>query len=263
MNILPLIAFALIALAAVLESIFAFKKGSRGDPASPWLLLTAASLLIAFFIARSVVIDFFALTGTYESLVFYSAFVALFCGVYGLQKRIPVLPFVRFGTTIFALGLLAVANSPLAPKDALFPIPALKSGWLALHVSLAFVGEAFFVVSFVSALAFLSSKDESRKKEYDRVTYTAVALGYPVFTAGALIFGAIWAERAWGAWWSWDPKETWALVTWLVYTLYLHIRFIKKRSDRLPALVSVIGFLCTLFTFFGVNFLLSGLHSYG
>jgi ABC-type transport system involved in cytochrome c biogenesis permease subunit len=84
-----------------------------------------------------------------------------------------------------------------------------------------------------------------------------------VFTVGALVFGAVWAEQAWGAWWSWDPKETWALVTWLVYTFYLHVRLIRKKTGALPAWISVIGFACTLFTFFGVNFLLSGLHSYG
>lgn len=79
---------------------------------------------------------------------------------------------------------------------------------------------------------------------------------------GALIFGAIWAESAWGSYWSWDPKETWALVTWIVYTLYLHVRLIMKRSDRIVALISVVGFVFTIFTFLGVNYLLSGLHSY-
>ena len=161
------------------------------------------------------------------------------------------------------VGLLAIANSPIAPKAVLAPIPALRSGWLVLHVSFTFVGEAFFVASFVSALAFLLSKDEKRKLDYDRLTYTSIALGFPVFTAGALIFGAIWAERAWGSWWSWDPKETWALVTWLVYAFYLHTRLTRRRKGALPAVAAVVGFLCTLFTFLGVNYLLPGLHSYG
>ena len=91
----------------------------------------------------------------------------------------------------------------------------------------------------------------------------AVGIGYPVFTAGALVFGAIWAETAWGSWWSWDPKETWALITWLIYTAYLHTRLVKKMRGRTSALLAIIGFLATVFTFFGVNYLLSGLHSYG
>jgi ABC-type transport system involved in cytochrome c biogenesis permease subunit len=72
----------------------------------------------------------------------------------------------------------------------------------------------------------------------------------------------IWAEQAWGSYWSWDPKETWALVTWLTYTLYLHLRFIRGARGKLTALVAVIGFILTMFTFFGVNYLMSGLHSY-
>ena len=263
MTILPVLAFGLLCLAAALQAAFLLRRGSRPDPLSPWLLAAAALLLLAQFALRSIEIRFPALTGTFESLVFYAAFVALVLVLYRLQKRLPFIPLIQFGATIAAAALLAVASSPIAPKEALPPIPALKSGWLALHVSFSFIGEAFFVTSFVAALAFLFVKDPARRAEYDRVTYTSVALGYPIFTAGALIFGAIWAQRAWGSWWSWDPKETWALVTWLVYTFYLHLRLIRRRTDRLAALVAVVGFLCTVFTFFGVNFLLAGLHSYG
>ncbi len=141
-------------------------------------------------------------------------------------------------------------------------MPALQSGWLVLHVAFSFIGEVFFAVGFVSAILQLAAKSEEKRQEYDRVTYTSIAVGYPIFTAGALIFGAIWAEKAWGVWWSWDPKETWALITWLTYTAYLHFRLVRKSTSRLvPALV-IIGFVIAMFTFFGVNFLLSGLHSY-
>ena len=170
---------------------------------------------------------------------------------------------IEFGATISALAMAAIASSPLLPKDALPPIPALKSLWLVAHVALSFVGEAFFVISFAASLAFLFAKDDARRLDYDRITYTSIAVGYPIFTAGALIFGAIWAEQAWGRWWSWDPKETWALITWLVYTLYLHVRLVMKKKDATASWISVIGFLCTVFTFFGVNYLLPGLHSYG
>lgn len=263
MNSLPTIAFALLALSAAVQAVFLLKGGGRQDRASRWLLLAAALLLLATSVARSLAIGFPALTGTFESLVFYAALVCLVVFAYRVQGRLPQLPLVGFGATVVALVLLAVASSPLAPKEALAPVPALKSGWLVLHVSFTFVGEAFFVASFVSALAFLLSRDEEKRLAYDRLTYTAVALGFPVFTAGALVFGAIWAERAWGSWWSWDPKETWALVTWLVYAFYLHVRLTRKRKGALPAVAAVVGFLCTLFTFLGVNYLLPGLHSYG
>jgi ABC-type transport system involved in cytochrome c biogenesis permease subunit len=263
MNALPSLAFVLILAAAAVEAVFLFRRSGVADPASHWMLLAASLALLAVTLSRSIEMGFPALTGTFESLVFYALFVCLVAFAYRVQRRIAFMPAVQFGATIVAAALLAIASSPIAPKGVLAPIPALRSGWLALHVAFSFVGEAFFVVSFVAAIGFLMSRDEARKAEYDRVAYISISIGYPVFTAGALVFGAIWAERAWGAWWSWDPKETWALVTWLVYTFYLHLRVIRKRDDRLPSLVAAIGFLCTVFTFFGVNFLLSGLHSYG
>jgi cytochrome c-type biogenesis protein CcsB len=148
-------------------------------------------------------------------------------------------------------------------KEIMAPIPALQSYWLVLHVSFAFVGEAFFAFSFVAAIYFLLVKDEEKKKRLDRIVYTSIGIGYPIYTAGALIFGAVWAQYAWGSYWSWDPKETWALITWLVYTGYLHTRLVKKWRGNMTALLSIVGFAFTIFTFFGVNYLLSGLHSYG
>jgi ABC-type transport system involved in cytochrome c biogenesis permease subunit len=262
MNILPSIAFAFILASAAIQAPFLFRKDGKPDPASHWVLLAAFLGLAAVAVGRSLAIGFPALTGTFESLVFFSGIVCLIAWTYRMQRRIVFLPLVQFGATIVAAALLAVASSPIAPKEMLAPIPALRSGWLLLHVSLSFIGESFFVASFIASVAFLASKDEKRKIDYDRVAYTSIAAGYPIFTAGALVFGAIWAEQAWGRWWAWDPKETWALVTWLAYTAYLHLRLLRKRRGALPSIVAVFGFLCALFTFFGVNFLLTGLHSY-
>lgn len=262
MNALPTIAFALILASAAVQVFFLFARKDKAEGLSHWLLGAAAILLVVVMVTRSIAMAFPALTGTFESLVFYSALVCLVCLAYRLQRKLPFLPLVQFGATVIAAAILAIGTSPIAPKEVLAPIPALRSGWLALHVAFSFIGEAFFVASFVAALAFLLTKDEEKKLAYDRIAYTAIAVGYPIFVTGAMVFGAIWAEKAWGRWWSWDPKETWALVTCLVYTFYLHVRFIRKRKDSLPSIVAVLGFLCTVFTFFGVNFLLSGLHSY-
>lgn len=257
------IAFVLIIAAAVFQIVFLFRKDSGLDPASHWLLGGSALCMAGVTIQRSLGIGFIALTSTYESLLFYSGMISGLIVAYRFQKRLSYSKFVAFGATIGALVLAAVASSPLLPKDALPPIPALRSGWLIAHVALSFVGESFFIVSFIASLLFLFSKDGTKKIELDRITYTSISVGYPIFTAGALIFGAIWAEQAWGKWWGWDPKETWALITWLVYTLYLHFRLILKKKDAIPSWIAVIGFICTIFTFFGVNYLLPGLHSYG
>jgi ABC-type transport system involved in cytochrome c biogenesis permease subunit len=262
MNALPTIAFALILASAAIQAPYLFRKDGKSDPASHWLLMAAFLALAAVSIYRSVAIGFPALTGTFESLVFFSAFIVLLAWIYRTQVRIVFLPLVQFGATIAAAAFLAVASSPIAPREMLAPIPALRSGWLVLHVSLSFIGESFFVASFAASVAFLASKDERKKRDYDRIAYVSIGAGYPIFTAGALVFGAIWAEQAWGSWWSWDPKEIWALVTWLAYTAYLHLRLFRRRKDSLPSIFAILGFLCALFTFFGVNFLLTGLHSY-
>ncbi len=97
----------------------------------------------------------------------------------------------------------------------------------------------------------------------DYITYKTIAIGFPVFTLGGLIFGAIWADQAWGTYWGWDPKETWSLITWFVYAFFLHSRLLKGWKGKKVAVVSVIGFMAVIFTYLGVNLLLSGLHAYG
>jgi len=258
------IGFALIVMAVALQAVFLLRRENRRDPVSHWLLAGAAILLIATLIDRSVRIRFVAVTDTYESLLFFSAAVCLVLFALRMIRSTRGLsPFVMFGSTIISLVLLAISSSPIAPKGIEPPIPALRSYWLVAHVTLSFVGDAFFVVGFVAAIVMLASRNEDRRADMDRLLATAIGIGYPVFTTGALVFGAIWAETAWGAWWSWDPKETWSLITWLIYAAYLLTRPVRKMRGTGSAVLAIAGFAAAVFTFFGVNFLLSGLHSYG
>jgi ABC-type transport system involved in cytochrome c biogenesis permease subunit len=256
------IAFVVLIGAAVTQAAFLFSRSGKTDWISRYLLLLAAVLLFSVTIYRSIQIRFVAVTNTFESLVFFSGVIALLLFLYILKMKERIFPLIVFGATIVAIALLAIASSPIAAKEIAPPIPALQSYWLVLHVTMSFVGEAFFTVAFVASIYMLATKDPEKSKTADRVTYTSIAVGYPVFTAGALIFGAIWAQQAWGTYWSWDPKETWALITWLVYTAYLHTRFVAKLRGRVSAVLSIVGFAFTIFTFFGVNYLLPGLHSY-
>jgi ABC-type transport system involved in cytochrome c biogenesis permease subunit len=256
------IAFAAMIISGVIQVIYLLRRQRKIDPFSHYILLAAAVLLLTVTIDRSIRIRFVAVTNTFESLVFFSAVIALVLFVYRLRAKDRTIPYINFGATMVAIALLAVASSPIAPQDVVPPIPALQSYWLVLHVTLSFIGESFFVVAFICAIYYLTTRDEERKKNLDRLTYTTIAIGYPIFTVGALIFGAVWAQNAWGAYWSWDPKETWALITWLVYTAYLHTRFVKKFRGRVSAVLAIVGFVFTIFTFFGVNYLLAGLHSY-
>jgi cytochrome c-type biogenesis protein CcsB len=147
-------------------------------------------------------------------------------------------------------------------------IPALKSYWMKIHVPANFIGYGAFSMAAMFGAAwllagrpFFASRLPSRAW-LDELSYKAIALGFVFFTI-ATILGALWAAEAWGGYWSWDPKETWALVVWLNYAAWLHTRLVKNVRGALLAWWSLAGFVITLFAFLGVNMFLSGLHSYG
>jgi len=198
-------------------------------------------------------------TDMYESLSFLSW--ALVLAFLIIDKKFGI-PRIGLFLMLIVIGLIALASSPLMPKQAMPLVPALQSYWLWLHVSVTLVGEAFFAVAFITSLMYLSTRDPAKKEKMDAVSYRCVAVGFPLFTLGGLVFGMIWAFRAWGTYWSWDPKEVWSLITWFVFALYLHARIVMGWKGRRTAVIAVIGFLAALFTYFGVNYLLSGLHSY-
>jgi len=256
------LAFALLLAGFIVQAVYLFRKDRTKDPVSHWIALAAGILLFAEIARRSLAIHFIALTGMFESLIFLACLVSLLVFALRYLKRQQAGRALAFGSTALAIVFLALASSPLAPADLKPPVPALQSGWLVLHVAFTFIGEVFFAAGFVSAILQLAARDEERRRNFDRLAYTSIAIGYPIFTAGALVFGAVWAEKAWGIWWSWDPKETWALITWLTYTAYLHFRLVRNNTSRVISVLVIVGFLIAMFTFFGVNFLLSGLHSY-
>jgi cytochrome c-type biogenesis protein CcsB len=158
-------------------------------------------------------------------------------------------------------------NSKIQPL-----LPALKSNWLIAHVVTCFIGYAAFAVSFGISILYItreSKRDISGGahsllpdlRQLDEINYQMVLFGFLWLSLG-IITGSVWADLAWGAYWSWDPKETWSLITWLIYAALLHARTMKGWRGNRVAWLSIIGFGCVLFTYFGVNFLLGGLHSY-
>uniref|UniRef100_Q31JM7 ABC-type transport system involved in cytochrome c biogenesis, permease component n=1 Tax=Hydrogenovibrio crunogenus (strain DSM 25203 / XCL-2) TaxID=317025 RepID=Q31JM7_HYDCU len=154
-------------------------------------------------------------------------------------------------------------------------VPALKSYWMKIHVPANFVGYGAFSIAAMVGLAYLITEKFQTKnpnsqfvksmpslESMDDLMYKTVALGFAFFTI-ATVLGAMWAAEAWGGYWSWDPKETWALIVWLNYAAWLHIRMSKGWRGRPMALWALVGLLVTTFAFLGVNMFLSGLHSYG
>jgi cytochrome c-type biogenesis protein CcsB len=209
-------------------------------------------------------------TNLYESLVFFAWSVNLFYLVVEWKYRNRtlgafVMP-IAFGTMLFAL----TNESSIQPL-----VPALQSYWLHAHVITCFVGYAAFAVSAgVAVMYLMKARREERKvtggvvalfpstKVLDDLVYKSIIWGFPFLTAG-IITGAAWANYAWGTYWSWDPKETWSLIVWLVYAAFLHARVTRGWHGRRAAILSIVGFLATLFCYLGVNLVLSGLHSYG
>lgn len=155
-------------------------------------------------------------------------------------------------------------------------VPALKSYWMKIHVPANFIGYGAFSLAAMVGTAYLirekfdrnASEAQSHQSVLpsleilDDVMYKSIALGFAFFTV-ATILGALWAAEAWGGYWSWDPKETWALIVWLNYAAWLHMRLTKGWRGRPMAIWSIVGLFVTLFAFLGVNMFLSGLHSYG
>jgi cytochrome c-type biogenesis protein CcsB len=147
-------------------------------------------------------------------------------------------------------------------------VPALQSYWMKLHVPANFIGYGSFSLAAMVAVAWLLSSRgilASRLPSLDvldDLMYKSISVGFGFFTI-ATILGALWAAEAWGGYWSWDPKETWALIVWLNYAAWLHIRLVKGLRGAFLAWWAVIGLFVTVFAFLGVNMFLSGLHSYG
>ncbi len=178
-----------------------------------------------------------------------------------------------FGAPV-AFALMVVAS--LVPESIERQlIPALQSYWLWIHVSLAVLAEAAFAVAFVASVLYLrrgsggaaGGRGEAGATEaaddhdaLDEIAYRAVGVGFPLFTIGALFAGAVWAARAWGTPWSWDPKETSSLIVWLIYAAYLHVR-LSRGMRRAAAVISIVGFAATILTILGSRFL-GGLHAY-
>ncbi|NLO22525.1 MAG: cytochrome c biogenesis protein CcsA [Syntrophomonadaceae bacterium] len=137
-------------------------------------------------------------------------------------------------------------------------MPALKSPWLTSHVLSAVVAYSAFTLG--AALAFMQLIKKNSSEDIN--VYRAVGGGF-VMLSISIVLGGVWAEQAWGTYWSWDPKETWALITWIIYAIYLHVYRSKGWRGNNANIMVLGGFILVLFTFFGVNYLLSGLHSYG
>jgi cytochrome c-type biogenesis protein CcsB len=259
---------SLIYLIAAVFQQSQLNKIARGATILGWGLHTL-SLIWRWIESHQMNVGHAPLSNFYESLLFFSW--AVIC--------ISYLSFWRqlrgyMGSFIAMLACLLLAYASFGGHDSqIMPLmPALKSNWLIIHVVTCFLAYAAFALACGAALLYffmarapqssIKSKDSLIKvQEMDELIYRAIMIGFFLLTLGILT-GAVWAESAWGRYWSWDPKETWSLITWLIYAGLLHARLVRGWQGKRIAMLAVGGFMAVLFTYFGVSFLLPGLHAY-
>ena len=260
------------------------------------LLVALANLLLtAQLVLRWWESGHFPISNLYESL----CFLAWACTLTQLLvERTWPSPIVPAAATPMGLGCIAFASFALPDQlQTSAPlVPALRSSWLVMHVSVIMVSYAALLVGSLLSLAVLftdrgevlelrsssigsggyrkavaagdsgvlqlQSVQLSTNEQLDSLSYRTITVGFLMLTVG-IVSGAVWANEAWGSYWSWDPKETWALICWLVYAAYLHTRLSRGWQGRRPALVAVVGLVVIAVCYIGVNLLGIGLHSYG
>nr|YP_009369972.1 cytochrome c biogenesis protein [Boldia erythrosiphon]ARO90660.1 cytochrome c biogenesis protein [Boldia erythrosiphon] len=246
-----------------------------------------ANILISIILVyRWLDSGYFPLSNLYESLLFLTWCLTIIQLVLEQKIHSQIIGGITSPITMFIVSFSSIS----LPKDmqkASPLVPALKSNWLMMHVSIMITSYAALILGSLLAILFLViargqdiqlkgsstimntnnnkiiiTKQLNLLESIDNLSYRIIGLGFPMLTIG-IIAGAVWANEAWGTYWSWDPKETWALITWLVFASYLHIRITKAWQGKRPAILASIGFIIVWICFLGVNFLGKGLHSYG
>ncbi|WP_375002029.1 c-type cytochrome biogenesis protein CcsB [Aeromicrobium sp. CTD01-1L150] len=227
-------------------------------------------LLLVGFVTRGLAADRVPWGNMYEFGIGGAAFALV---VYLVMVAWQGLQWLGGIITGFALVVLGMAMSTYVPAGPL--VPALHSYWLVIHVAAVMLSGAFFLVGAAASVLFLIRRRAEQRGTVggllgrfpssavmDKVAYRVIAVGFPLWTFGALIAGPIWAHYAWGRYWGWDPKEVWAFITWVVYAGYLHARATAGWKGKRAAIIALVGFATFLFSYYGVNLFGSGLHSY-
>jgi len=233
------------------------------------LVVAGFALHTANIIARYVISGHIPIANLHEASSFFSWCIVLLFFYLEYRYKLGLL-----GAFIMPVVFILMLSSSMLPRKIEPLSPVLQSYWLGIHTMLAFLGDAAFAMAFGIGLMYLIQEHYVKSKHLgglfrklpslqilDEINYRLITIGFPLLTL-AIITGALWAESAWGSYWRWDPKEVWSLITWFIYALVLHVRLTAGWRGKRAAILSIIGFCAVLFTFFGVNLLLKGLHSF-
>lgn len=296
---LPVVASFLLAIAMVLYWIsLSTLKNLFIVQISKTLIIISNFLFTCTLLIRWVKEGYFPLSNLYESLIFLSWGISII-HIFIEQKTKSRLFGALSTPLMFFLSSFSSLTLPIEMQKALPLVPSLQSNWLMMHVSMMMISYATLIVGSLLSLLYvffnffnknistsslnndssLSINQNTNSISFTNLTnfnnsklslleitdtwsYRIIGLGFPFLTIG-IISGAVWANEAWGSYWSWDPKETWALITWLVFAIYLHSRLIKGWQGKQAAVLGSCGFFVIWICYLGVNFLGKGLHSYG
>ncbi|MBA4349474.1 MAG: c-type cytochrome biogenesis protein CcsB [Thermodesulfovibrio sp.] len=256
--------------AATIISIVEIFKGSK-ESSRLTFSITVAGFAIhsAAIIYRYISAGYMPITSMHEASSFFAWCIVLIYFFLEYKYKIGIM-----GSFILPIVFMMMLSSSMLPRGIKPLGPALQSYWLGIHTALAFLGNAAFAVAFGVGIMYLLQEHYLKSKHLgglfqklpslqvlDEINYRLITIGFPLLTL-AIISGVLWAESAWGRFWRWDPKEVWSLITWFIYALILHMRLTAGWRKKRAAILSVIGFIVVLFTFFGVNLLLKSLHSF-
>jgi cytochrome c-type biogenesis protein CcsB len=268
---------------------------SLSIPKNKWIIYISKSLIIGSnsllsltLIFRWINEGYFPLSNLYESLIFLCWGISLIQLILESKTKSRVVGAILTPILFFICGFSSL-TLPVEMQKALPLVPSLQSNWLMMHVSMMMISYAILIIGSLLSILYLtlsifqkvkteivlteglevkklipiqSNSKNSILETLDTWSYRVIGLGFPFLTIG-IISGAVWANEAWGSYWSWDPKETWALITWITFAIYLHSRIIKGWEGRKAAVIGTIGFFVIWICYLGVNFLGKGLHSYG
>jgi cytochrome c-type biogenesis protein CcsB len=235
---------------------------------SLWATSLGFALHFIYFILRWSEGGRIPVTNFFEAINALGMGIVMVFLIMELRYRIPAL-----GTFMLPLVLILMAPAALTSREIAGLNPILKSAWLGIHTSLALLGDAAFAFAFIVSLMYLLQEHQLKHKRLgaifhrlppldvmDTISYRALSIGWPLFTLG-MITGSIWAESAWGTYWSWQPKETASLLVWILYLAVLHLRTIGWRGRKM-AYLSIAGFLFVLISFFVVSRIGVGKHTF-
>ena len=265
MKILFFAAFLVYAAAVALQFVgTAFKKEKLLKTAW-WVFLAAFALHTVFLIARGAAARRLPLSNQFEFANAFAWGVALLLIAVRWRLKTDWL-----SVAAMPMALLVLTYAALQPMEIHDLMPALRSAWFGVHIGSAVLAYSAFVLAGCIALRYVltvkkaagEEGTQARLEQMDYLSYRMVAFGF-LFLTVVILSGAIWAEQAWSAFWTWDPKEVWALITWIIYAVFLHLRLRGKRKGTAMAWYLIIAVPVVFFTFAGVNTLLPGLHSYG